>query len=130
MKNKDLSFGEALIVLEAGYRVAREGWNGKDMFLLMNGGYSVAAEDCRPDNHINEDFLKSRGCPELIIQNHIDMWTAQNTLCVGWLASQMDMIANDWVIVDDHVFIDGDNVSKEENQTSNEIKHGIPQGEL
>jgi hypothetical protein len=28
------------------------------------------------------------------------MWTAQKNLCVGWLASQTDMLAEDWLIID------------------------------
>ena len=95
-----LSFGEALTALEAGFKVARSGWNGKNMFLLMNGGYEVPADKARPDNHIDAEFLKSQGCDSLIIGKHIDMWTAQKTLCVGWLASQTDMMAKDWMIVE------------------------------
>lgn len=95
-----LSFGQAILALNEGKKVAREGWNGKNMFLLMNGGYEVPKDDTRPDNHINQDFLESQGCISLVIQKHIDMWTAQKTLCVGWLASQSDMLAEDWSVID------------------------------
>lgn len=94
------SFGQALAALKDGKKVSRAGWNGKDMFLLMNGGYSVPKDDTRPDNHINKEFLEAQGVDELVIQPHIDMWTAQKTLCVGWLASQMDMAATDWGIIE------------------------------
>jgi Protein of unknown function (DUF2829) len=94
-----LDFGEAINALKAGFKVARSGWNGKNMFLILNGGYSVPADKARPDNHIDQKFLESRGCGSLDILPHIDMWTAQNNLCVGWLASQTDMLATDWEIV-------------------------------
>lgn len=97
---KGLTFGSAIENLKAGRLVSREGWNGKDMFLLMNGDYSVPVENCRPDNAINQKFLEAQGCSELVIQPHIDMWTAQKTLCVGWLASQMDVNATDWCVVE------------------------------
>ena len=95
-----MNFGEAIEALNDGKLVSREGWNGKGMFLLKNGDYEVPAENCRPDNAINKEFLESKGLESLIIQPHIDMWTAQNTLCVGWLASQMDMFATDWCEVE------------------------------
>lgn len=94
-----LDFGEAIIALKAGFKVAREGWNGKKMFLVLNGGYSVPRENARPDNHIDQKFLENEGCESLDILPHIDMWTAQKNLCVGWLASQTDMLASDWMIV-------------------------------
>lgn len=95
-----LNFGQAIEALKDGKLVSRAGWNGKDMFLLMNGDYSVPRAQCRPDNAINSAFLEAQGCEELVIQPHIDMWTAQKTLCVGWLASQMDVNATDWCIVE------------------------------
>lgn len=95
----DLDFGEAINALKAGFKVARAGWNGKNMFLLLNGGYSVPADKARPDNHIDQKFLEANGCESLDILPHIDMWTAQKNLCVGWLASQTDMLATDWLIL-------------------------------
>ena len=91
-----MNFGDAIAALKAGKKVAREGWNGKSMFLVMAGGYSVAKENLRPNSPINAEFLESRGLTEMVILPHIDMWTAQNTYLPGWLASQSDMLADDW----------------------------------
>lgn len=96
----NLNFGQALQALQSGKKVAREGWNGKGMFLVQVPAYSVDLEEVWGRNHISPEFLKSRGCECLNIQAHIDMWTADNKLCVGWLASQMDMQATDWVILE------------------------------
>jgi hypothetical protein len=93
-------FGLALTFLRDGARVARHGWNGKGMFLLMAGGYSVKVEDLRHGGPITPAFLASRGLDEMYIQPHIDMWTAQNQYQTGWVASQSDMQATDWYIVD------------------------------
>jgi hypothetical protein len=92
-----MNFGEAIAALKSGKKVAREGWNGKGMFLLMAGGYAVRKEDLRPNSPISADFLESRGLSEMKILPHIDMWTAQNTYLPGWLASQSDMLAEDWM---------------------------------
>ena len=95
-----MNFGEAIEALKQGKRVARQGWNGKGMFLILNGGYSVEKEKSRPDNHINEAFLVSKYQTHLHIGKHVDMWTAQNNLCVGWLASQTDMLSEDWEVLE------------------------------
>lgn len=92
-----MKFGEAITLLNAGHAVTREGWNGKGMFLIKAGGYKVAAEDARPNGPINAEFLRRRGLTHLEILPHIDMWTAQNTYLAGWLASQSDMLADDWM---------------------------------
>lgn len=93
-----MKFGEAITLLNAGHPVTRQGWNGKGMFLIRAGGYKVAAEDAKPNGPINSEFLKRRGLTHLEILPHIDMWTAQNTYLAGWLASQSDMLADDWMI--------------------------------
>lgn len=93
-----MKFGEAITLLNAGHPVTRQGWNGKGMFLIRAGGYAVRAEDARAGTFINTEFLKRRGCTHLEILPHIDMWTAQNTYLAGWLASQSDMLADDWMI--------------------------------
>lgn len=94
-----MNFGEAIAALKAGAKVAREGWNGKGMFILQAGGYSVHKDNLRAGGPITKEFLESRGIDEMIIQPHFDMWTAQNQYQTGWLASQSDMQANDWVVV-------------------------------
>ncbi len=95
------NFGWAIEMLQAGHAVRRSGWNGKGMFLIQAGGYSVPAEKLRPGTLITPEFLASRGLDAMEIVPHIDMWTAQNTYVSGWLASQTDMQAEDWEIVED-----------------------------
>lgn len=89
-----MSFGHALHALKAGKRVARAGWNGKGMFLvLVPGSQGLTVEDGRP--------LAKAGVPVGTTFNylpHIDMWTAQGDF-VPWLASQTDVLADDWCIL-------------------------------
>jgi hypothetical protein len=73
-----MNFGDALHFLKAGQRVAREGWNGKGMWLKLQ----------TPD-------AKSK-----MTLPYIYMSTAQGAL-VPWLASQTDVLASDWVVVND-----------------------------
>lgn len=79
-----MTFGNALESLKEGKRVARTGWNGKGMYLFLAQG-----EDIKACTGINEE------CVDVIC-----MKTAQNTVVFGWLASQTDMLAEDWVTVE------------------------------
>lgn len=96
-----MKFGEAITLLNVGHPVTRQGWNGKGMFLVRAGGYKVAADDVKPNGPINAEFLKSRGLTHLEILPHIDMWTVNSegrqAYLPGWLASQSDMLADDWM---------------------------------
>ena len=98
-----MNFGETLAALKDGKKVAREGWNGKGMFLILAGGYTVPANDLRPNSPINAEFLAERGLTEMEILPHIDMWTVNSSgrqaYLAGWLASQTDMLSDDWTSV-------------------------------
>lgn len=71
-------FGIALSALKCGLRVTREGWNGKDMWLELQ----------TPDEHSKMSLP------------YIYMFTATGDL-VPWLASQTDMLSEDWHIIDE-----------------------------
>jgi hypothetical protein len=91
---KTMNFGQAIEALKQGKRVSRSGWNGKGMFLILIPGSKIPVSADRP---------LGQAAPELVgktidYQPHIDMWTAQETL-VPWLASQSDVLAEDWGIV-------------------------------
>lgn len=87
-----MDFGEALKALKAGKRVARSiGWNGKGMFLFLVSGSTFAVN--RPP------LLGIYPEGKMVnYQPHIDMKTAQD-MVVPWVASQSDMLAEDWEIV-------------------------------
>ena len=70
-----MPFGQAIELLKTGYRVSRAGWNGKGMWLELQ----------RPDAHSKMSLP------------YIFMKTADGHQ-VPWLASQTDMLAEDWSI--------------------------------
>lgn len=93
-----LTFGLALEALKAGKRVARAGWNGKGMWLvLVPGTPSVQLKPGTP-------YADALGLPSCEILPHIDMWTVnasgRRAMLPGWVASQTDMLAEDWLIVE------------------------------
>lgn len=93
-----MDFGEAIRALKQGKRVARVGWNGKGMWLfLASGGAEVGVElvlAFNRDDIAQQHAWALTGC--INDGASICMKTAQNTIVVGWLASQTDMLAEDW----------------------------------
>ena len=86
-----MTFGQAIEALKQDKRVARQGWNGKDMYL-----YLVISTELQ--SGLKYGYGEYQGEPQFV--DVICMKTAQNTLVVGWLASQTDMLSDDWVIVE------------------------------
>ena len=86
MERTEFNFGDAINVLKVGGKVARKGWNGKGMFLKLvpNEFYDVGVS------------IVERDCEGLLPR--IGMKTAEN-MFVPWLASQTDMLAEDWEII-------------------------------
>lgn len=75
------SFGDAIKYLKRGLKVSRKGWNGKGMYLFLADG---------------EDLTSCLSEGDFECASSVCMKTAQNTICVGWLASQADMLSEDW----------------------------------
>jgi hypothetical protein len=86
-----VDFSKALIEIKGGRRLARGGWNGKDMFIFLVNGSNFKVSRA-PLLGIYPEGT------EVSYHSHIDMKTAQGYV-VPWLASQVDLLAEDWVIV-------------------------------
>lgn len=95
----NLTFGEAIEVLKDGKKVARTGWNGKGMFLYLTGG-SIVPYNNLTGNAGRYVTKEVTGTDDACICSHIDMKAADGTIVVGWLASQTDMLAEDWEVVE------------------------------
>lgn len=80
-------FGWAIKQLREGKRVQRAGWNGKGMFLFFVHEWSFDAEPM-------PEFAK-----DIEVMSFVAMKTADNKI-VPWLASQTDMLASDWSVVE------------------------------
>lgn len=86
-----MNFGDALDRIKSGEKVARLGWNGKDMFLFLVPGSTFKV------NRAPLLGIYPEGT-EINYHAHIDMKTADGQI-VPWLASQTDVLAEDWVVV-------------------------------
>ena len=86
-----MNFGLAVEALKKGHCVTRHGWNGKDMFLFLVNG-SEFKVNRKPLLGIFEEGT------DITYRPHIDMKTADGSI-VPWLASQADVLSDDWFIV-------------------------------
>ena len=83
-------FGQALAALKDNKRVCRAGWNGKGMWLILVPGSKVTVQANTPYARAMLTGMVAT------INPHIDMMTATGEMQPGWLASQTDMLADDW----------------------------------
>jgi hypothetical protein len=89
-----MNFGQAIEAMKGGLLVARSGWNGKGMFLyyVPENKYPASRNTLKTLDGLFEDNVVPYGA-------YIAMKTAQNNV-IPWLASQTDMLAEDWDTVD------------------------------
>lgn len=84
-----ITFGNALELLKKGNKVARKGWNGKNQYIQLATGISYKASDGEIVN-----------CEHKAIGNKAIAFVGTSGVQMGWLASQADMLAEDWVVVE------------------------------
>lgn len=92
-----LNFGEAIEALKQGKRIARKGWNGRGMYLWLVPATTVKAEWCH-EPHLKALAEENGG--EIEAYGSIRMLTADKKILTGWLASQTDILSEDWFIYD------------------------------
>jgi len=108
-----LNFGQAIEALKEGKRVARQGWNGKGMFIFerpsdeLEIGFIVDKVKSLPQSV--KDFFKARiekempseqGLERIKFGPYLCMYAADGSIVNGWLASQTDILSEDWCILD------------------------------
>lgn len=92
-----MDFCYALNALREGKKVARSGWNGKGMWIVLQKGYPDGVE-------INKNTAEATGILEGVVckfRPYLMMKIADYDFTfVPWVASQTDLLAEDWGIVD------------------------------
>jgi hypothetical protein len=91
-KSGEMNFGHALMALNEGRRVARSGWNGKRQFIFRTRGSTHIVDSRSP---LAGAFPNDTRIEE---QAHLRIKSAQGTTA-PWVASQTDLLAEDWEIV-------------------------------
>lgn len=86
---ENMTFGDALVALKQGQRVARKGWNGKNQYVELACCIS----------YVNSEMLIVN-VDHKNIGNKALAFVGTSGVQMGWLASQADMLAEDWYIVE------------------------------
>ena len=111
-----MNFGTAIEALKEGKLVTREGWNGKGMFIFM-----------RPSEKLHVEFVatKIKSLPKTVkdyywkdcidvdgkkldlpeddvveFTSYLCLKDAKGKIVNGWLATQTDILAEDWIILE------------------------------
>lgn len=83
------NFGEAIKYLKRGFKVKRQGWNGKNQYVELASCISYKNND--------GDVVNVNHCN---IGNKALAFVGTSGVQMGWLASQADMLADDWMFAE------------------------------
>jgi len=104
-----MDFGKAIELVKQGKLVQRKGWNGKGMFIFqrpedeLEVGFIIDKLKSLPQSV--KDFFKVKDEKEAVSEQglikvkftgYLCMKAVDNSIVNGWLASQTDMLAEDW----------------------------------
>ena len=80
-----MDFGKAIQLVKEGKKVQREGWNGKNQYIELAANISYI--------NANQEIINAE---HEAIGNKAIAFVGTSGVQLGWLASQADMLANDW----------------------------------
>lgn len=98
-KTEGLTFGLAIEAMKKGLKVARAGWNGKGMWVAISYPKDKMLKAEGFWNQHSRKFAEENGGQAEVLPTII-MKTADGKILMGWLASQTDMLVEDWQIVE------------------------------
>jgi hypothetical protein len=101
-----LDFGKAIDALKDGRHVSRAGWNGKNMCVfLSNGSLDIDSPLRGGDENmidgVDINLFDLGDVGTITRMPSLSMVSASGNIVVGWLASQTDMLAEDWQVIAD-----------------------------
>lgn len=85
-----MCFEEALKLLKQGKKLKRDSWNGKEQYIFISDKVIVTDLD-------GKDYIAENNCfgSKVIVFVNPDLG-----MQVGWLASQADLLSNDWILAE------------------------------
>ena len=98
-----MRFGEALALARKGRKIARYGWNGKGMYVYYKPGRIIALDKWQATMPSEKPTEAEKKKGYVVVLPRLDMMNAQGERIIGWTASQMDMLIDDWYVVDKEV---------------------------
>lgn len=95
---KNLTFAAILYHINEGRMVRRAGWNGKGQFVYKTIGNTVSKDFIQKFASLPlsvKVFLQTKG-EDIVFNSSLTLYNAQGEMQPGWLASQGDLMAEDW----------------------------------
>jgi len=92
-------FADAILALKKGHTAKRTGWNGKNMFVFLQKGSHDTA-NAYPSG-MDHDLFEAGDTGTATRMPCLCLHAADGTTVTGWLASQTDMLADDWIVGED-----------------------------
>lgn len=102
--DETLNFGQAIEAIKNGMAVSRNGWADKNLRIYLNEGNS---ETLSPDRSgriegISEKLFSLGFTGTSTRLPNITAGIIGGSSVIGWVASQADMLAEDWIICYDN----------------------------
>jgi hypothetical protein len=88
-----MDFSEALEAAKSGSRITRAGWNGPGQWVALSPGFELGA-----DRIFSAPVREHVGAGTGVFAPYLMICNAQGTF-VPWLASQGDLLAEDWAVL-------------------------------
>lgn len=82
-----MTFGEAIEKVKEGAKISRQGWNGKEQYIEL--------ATCLSYKNLNGEIVNANHDN---IGNKALAFVGTSGVQIGWLASQADMLADDWIV--------------------------------
>ena len=95
MALENLSFGEALLLAQAGHKIQRDGWNGKGLYIVYQKGYP----DGISCNKQTAEALKIEEGTKIVVKPYLSL-VYPNMEVSTWVGSINDTLARDWRVVE------------------------------
>lgn len=102
-----MTFSEALEQLKQGKKLKRKNWNGKDQFIFLIHGkdiqtaYSAWMRDYWTEDYSGDILSLFVDNRDIKLTDLLAIKTTSNQIQLGWLASQTDMLSDDWEVAKD-----------------------------
>lgn len=85
-----MTFGQAIESVKEGAMLTRKGWNGKGQYIFLIRGADMQSV-------LGYGYGEFQREPTVV--SALAIHTSSNHIQIGWLASQADMLANDWEVI-------------------------------
>lgn len=94
-----MNFGNAIEHIKRAGQAARAGWNGKGMFVYLNKGSTPGHVKGLAVSGVSTVLFEAGDADTIVRMPNVNLRAADGSTVTGWVASQVDMLADDWELL-------------------------------